>query len=218
MRLGTLIIVIVALLLSYAVFASPKADPIVLDLGNHSSLREEVNAATVNKVLQGIVKSDQTKPYYLFLDSPGGKVLEGRRLVAYLQSTNRNIICVAQTAISMAYVILQACPVRLVTGHTILMAHQIAGGMNGSLREMKAAVNFTEKLANFYDQLIADRMGLTLEEYRGMINPELWFVGVKEAIDGRAADAEVKVNCTKELEKATEVIETVKVSKCPIAG
>lgn len=202
-----------------SVYAPQKIE---LNPSNFSAIRDEVNAYSVNAVLQGIVNSDPAKPYYLFLDSPGGKVLDGRRLVTFLQATDRNIVCVAQTAISMAYVILQACPTRVMTNHGILMSHQIAGGAQGSLNDMKAAVAFAQKLADMYDNLIAARMGLTLEAYRAKINPEFWMVGIKEGLDNKAVDAEAKVTCTKELEKQTEVVgegqNSLKISKCPIAG
>lgn len=198
-----------------------QVEQVVLTTTNFSALRDEVNVNTVNSLLQGITNSDPKKPFYLFLDSPGGSVIAGRQLVNYLTTTDRQIICIARTAISMAYVILQACPVRLVTNDAILMTHQIASGTQGSLREMQAAVTFTQKLADYYETLIANRMGLTLEYYRTRILPEWWMVGAADSIGNKAADKEVSVSCTKELEKAFKVFgdegSQVKVSNCPIA-
>jgi ATP-dependent Clp protease protease subunit len=202
--------------------APDKVYKVELSTKNHVAIRDEVNDATVNKALQGITNSDPNKPFYLFLESPGGSVFAGRRLVNYLQTTDRQIICVANTAISMAFVILEACPVRLMTNHGVLMSHQIASGAKGSLSEMKAALMLTQKLADLYDGMIAYRMGLTLEAYRAKLNPEFWMIGIKDGIDNKAVDAEVRVTCTRELEKAFESFgegkDAVKVSLCPIAG
>lgn len=211
----------VAIGISHKIYGeTPKVAEVVLTPSNFTILLDEVNALSVNTVMQGITNSDPSKPFYLIINSPGGYVLEGRPLVSYLTSTNRNIVCIAQTAISMAYVTLQACPVRLVTNHSILMTHQIAGGSKGTLNDMKAALTFTQKLADLYDRLMAGRMQLTLEEYRAHINPEWWFVGAQDAIINNAADAEVKVTCTRELEKQFvtygEGKDAVNVSKCPI--
>jgi|SRR6516164_1838334 ATP-dependent Clp protease protease subunit len=201
-----------------------KSEPstIVLNNTNFAAIRDEVNGATINKALLALTKSDPNKPFYLFLDSPGGDVIAGRRLVSYLHDSKRNIVCVAQTAISMAYVILQSCPVRLVTAHSILMTHQIAGKMEGNLRELQAQIYFKQRLADLYDGIIAARMGLALDVYRTKINPEWWMVGYQEAINNNAADAPVQVRCTTELEKEIETVgqgsDAAKVSKCPIAG
>lgn len=229
MRMRDIFIAIFGLAIAIAIgrkiFAdTPKPIPIadvVLNAKNHVTLLDEVNANSVNFVLQGITNSDPTKPFYLVLESPGGNVLQGRRLVSFLLTTDRNIICVANTAISMAFVTLQACPVRLMTQHGILMSHQIAGGAQGSLNEVKAAVGFMQKLADLYDTMMANRMGLTLDAYRTKINPEFWMVGIKEGLDAHAVDGEAKLTCTKELEKSSTTIgsgkEAVKVSNCPIA-
>lgn len=193
-----------------------KVHNIVLTPANHTAFRGAVDDASVDKVLSAITKSDPSKVFYLYIESPGGSVFAGRRLVTYLTSTDRNIVCVANTAISMGFVILQACPVRLVTNQSILMTHQIASRAEGSLRDLQAAVSMTEKLAFLYDSFMANRMGLTLEAYRAKLNPEFWMMGASEALTNRAADNEVIAKCSSELEKATEKIGDIVISRCPI--
>lgn len=224
MRIILIAAIVLAALATGLVSASPvnsNVVEVVLTPENHSAIRDEVNETSVNVVLQGITNSDPSKPYYIYLDSPGGSVFAGRRLVSYLQSSDRQIICVAQTAISMAFVILEACPTRLMTNHGILMSHEIAGGAKGSLSDMKASLALTQKLADLYDGMIASRLGLTIDAYRAKIRPEFWMVGIQEGLDNKAVDAEVKVSCTKALEKQTEKLGegdgAMKISKCPVA-
>lgn len=180
-----------------------KPESIVLTKTNTTILENEVNSNTINKVLLDITKSDPIKPYYLFISSPGGSVLDGRRLSYYLQNTDRNIICVASTAISMAFVILQSCPTRVITSDAILMTHQISADMMGSLDLMKTKVDFASKLGDFYDTLMATRMKLGLVEYRSHIHPEWWMVGANDILSNHAADKVVKVTCDKAFEKET---------------
>lgn len=192
-------------------------EAITLNKTNYTLLLGEVNADSVNVVMNDITQSNPNKTFYLVIESPGGDVIEGRRLVSYLQTTDRKIVCIARTAISMAYVTLQACPVRLVMESSILMTHQIAGSASGPLRDITARLVYMQKLADLYDGLIAARMGLTVEDYRRKMIPEWWMVGPKDILDNKAADKEVKVVCTKELEKATKKIGNTTVSQCPVA-
>lgn len=227
MKMRDIFLIIIGLVIAVTIGKKVFADVphlttnVVLDAKNHTSLIGDVNGESINFVLSGIANSDPTKPFYVFLDTPGGQVLQGRRLVSFLQTTNRNVICVANTAISMGFVILQACPVRLMTQHGILMSHQIAGGAQGPLDVMKAGLIFVQKLADMYDTMMANRMGMTLEAYRAKINPEFWMVGIKEGLEAHAVDGEAKVTCTNALEKSSTTIgegkETGKVSRCPIA-
>lgn len=222
-RVRDVFIAIFAVAISFAIVNKVFGETtpnIILDAKNHTVLLGEVDGLSVNHVIQDITNSDPNRPFFLILDSPGGKVLDGRKLVTYLLNTDRNIVCVAQLAASMAFITLEACPVRLITEHGILMSHQIAGGASGPLSDMKAALTFTQKLADLYDNLISKRLGLGLEAYRAKLNPEFWMVGGQDALDNKAVDAVVNVTCTKELEKSFvtygEGKDAVKVSKCPI--
>lgn len=190
---------------------------ITLNNTNFVAIRDKVDDLAIDNVFKVLLKSDPKEPFYLYLDSPGGSVFAGRRLVSYLLTTDRNVVCIANTAISMAYVILQACPVRLITNHSVLMTHQIASQLQGSLKEMQNQLVMVEKLALLYDSFIASRMGLTLEEYRTKVGIEWWMMGVKDALLNKAADKEVKVNCSTDLEKQTEKINDTTFSKCPIS-
>ena len=189
---------------------------VTLEPTNFVAIRDKVDEASIDNVFKNLLKSDPNKNFYIYLDSPGGDVFAGRRLVSYLMTTDRKVVCIANTAISMAFVILQACPVRLVTNHGVLMTHQIASQLKGSLKELQTQVTMIEKLALLYDTLMADRMGLTVEQYRSKVGIEWWMMGVPDILQNRAADREVKVNCSADLEKQTEKIGDTVLSKCPI--
>jgi ATP-dependent Clp protease protease subunit len=138
---------------------------------NFVSIVGEVNEASISDVMIGISKSDPSKPLYLYLDTPGGEVFAGKKLVDYLHSTDRNIVCIASMAISMGFVTLQSCKTRLITRDGILMTHQIASQVKGSLHDIENQVSLLRKLELLYDTMISRRMELTLEAYQAKLNP-----------------------------------------------
>ena len=63
---------------------------------------------------------------YIYLSSPGGSVLEGNKLIDQirtLQLSSVQVVCIADFAASMAFVIFQSCPNRYITTSSILMQH-----------------------------------------------------------------------------------------------
>lgn len=197
---------------------------ITLTQENLLSLVGEVRNDTVQPILDKIQATDPNTPLVLFIDSPGGSVLDGKRLADYLASSDRKITCVAQTAISMGFMIFQSCRIRLISHSAILMTHQVAANMQGSLAALKAEVTLLDELENFYDNLSAKRMGLSLEQYRSHINPEWWMVGVTSILKNHAADSAVTVKCSPELEKVKgeRLVQTmfgpskISVNACPL--
>lgn len=212
-------LIVLSISAAFAIGAAPQ-EHIVLNANNVTSIRGEVSDASVDKVLFDIAKSDASKPYYLYLETPGGSVFAGRRLVTYLNSTPRNIVCIGNTAISMGFIIFQACKTRLVVDQSVLMSHQISNKIEGSLDTMKSQLVMSEKLSLLYDTNTSRRMGLTLQEFRARMNPEWWLMGFEEILNNKAADRLAIVSCTEQFEKVLEGIPTssgvIWISKCPI--
>jgi len=210
--------------ITISVFAITKDDTIVLTKTNFTSIVGEVNGTSIGQTLDAISKSDPKQTFYIYLQSPGGSVFAGKQLVDYLKSTDRKIVCIGNTAISMAFVILQACPTRIVTEDAVLMSHQISTGMEGSLKQVKAAVTLMEKLEKLYDTMIAKRLKLSLEDYRAKIDPEFWMLGSEDILSNKAADSVAKVKCETSIEKeeVTKLVQgffglvEVKVKVCPL--
>jgi len=190
-------------------FAHTETGPVVLTEDNFTTLIGEVNSETIGSVLTDITKSDPEKPFYIYIQSPGGDVIAGLKLVNYLQTTNRNIICIADIAISMAFMTMEACPTRLGQINSIMMSHQISGGAQGSLREVKARVGLMEKLSALLETMVQRRVGLTNEEYQAKINPEWWILGGAEVKKERLVDQVVTILCSIPLEKS---------GKCPLTN
>lgn len=196
--------VIFGLLIALTVSAATSTKSVTLTPTNFTAIRGVVDHNSVHTALDTISKSDKSKPFYLFLDTPGGDVIAGRDMVYYLNTTDRNVVCIARTAISMGFHIFEdGCKTRLITSDSILMTHQIAGGTEGHLNDILVQADFLKKLEYFFDDLASKRMGISFKEYEAKLNPEFWTIGSKEVMKANEADSEVSVSCSKELEAVT---------------
>jgi len=200
MRAGFLFLVLAFTTVFLAgAYAQPKT--LTLTETNHTKIIGPVNGESIERVMTDIAKSDPNQPFFLYLQSPGGEVFAGKQLSDYLSSTTRPIHCIANTAISMAYVILQACPVRLVTPNAVLMMHHISAGAQGTITQMNSAIKVMQALEDLVFKNIADRFGISVKEFADKVGIEWWTMGGDKIVDSNQADKVVKVNCTAELEK-----------------
>ena len=173
---------------------------IVLEEKNFAAITDEVTGQSIQAVLDSISESDRTKPFYIYLDTPGGSVFAGRKLIDFLATTDRDIVCIGNTAISMGFMILENCKTRYVTENAILMAHQIQSESKGSVHQMENDVKTVKLFEKLFDKMVAKTLGLTLEEYQAKLNPEWWIVGSDEILANKAATDVVSVKCSPAIE------------------
>jgi len=164
---------------------------------------------------------------YIYLSSPGGSVLEGNKLIDQiktLQLSGANVICIADFAASMAFVILQSCPQRLALPSSILMQHQMSLGLKGPLENVDNYLSFIHSVDNNLEKMQADRMNMTEPDFRRKVLNDWWIPG-HMAKEYNAVDDLVMVKCSKELMPKKDKINVrtsfgnieIIYSKCPIA-
>jgi ATP-dependent protease ClpP protease subunit len=164
---------------------------------------------------------------YIYLSSPGGSVLEGNKLIDQiktLQLSGVQVICIADFAASMAFVILQSCPQRFALPSSILMQHQMSLGLKGPLENVENYLTFIHSVDDNLDKMQADRMNMPEAEFRKKVMNDWWIAG-HNAKEFNAVDDLVMVKCSKELMPKRERINvrtmfgTIEIifSKCPIA-
>ena len=164
---------------------------------------------------------------YIYLSSPGGSVLEGNKLIDQiktLQLSGVQVICIADFAASMAFVILQSCPHRYALPSSILMQHQMSLGLKGPLENVENYLTFIHSVDDNLDKMQADRMNMTELEFRNKVMNDWWIAG-HMAKEYNAVDDLVMVKCSKELMPKRERINVrtmfgnieIVYSKCPIA-
>jgi len=164
---------------------------------------------------------------YIYLSSPGGSVLEGIKIMDQIKTVELsgvNIICIADFAASMAFVILQSCRMRLALQSSILMQHQMSIGLSGPLENVDNYLSFIHSIDDNLEKMQANRMNMTEVDFRKKVLNDWWIPGhMSKKVN--AVDNLVMVRCSKELMSKRDKINvrtmfgTIEIvySKCPIA-
>jgi len=164
---------------------------------NSLLLRGMVDSNTVNKLIYSIIKSED-KQIYLFIDSFGGSVMDGIKLMDTIKNSNKKITCITSTAVSMAFAIFQTCHQRLIVDHAILMQHVASYGIEGREPNNYTLARFLKTMMHDIDLIQAKRIGISLRKFKDLTNKD-WWLWNDNAIRANVADGKVNVTCSKEL-------------------
>lgn len=190
---------------------------------NHVSIKGQINSYSASKFISDINKLS-AKYIYVYIDSPGGSVLDGQKIIQYIQykkDNNSTIMCIAWEASSMAFHIFQYCSHRYVLKGSRLMQHPFSlYNLSGPIDNV---YNYVNMIYNIYKELISDgseRLKITSQQYLDKINND-WHLFGKDIIENNAADSIISsIGCSKEM---TENDMTINVldsnyisSNCPI--
>lgn len=191
-----------------------EASPSVIQLTtlNTVTFRGEVSAESVISVMVKLNELNEERgkknyPIYLVLDSPGGSIMAGDMLVQYLR-TLQNVHTISIFAASMAAGIVEANPgIRYIVNSGLLMFHRASGQFEGQFNtgELESQLKVFSAYVTLMEQDNADRIGITLQEYKQRIMNEWWMLG-QEAVQSKAADFVVQLRCTKQLIDKQETI------------
>ena len=133
----------------------------------------EYNDASVNKVIEDIDKAFKGKPkgftLDLYLNSPGGEVFAGNRLIHSImraQSAGYKVRgIVTGQCMSMCFITLQYLDNRVAYPHAWIMDHDVSGGDN------KVALNAVSEV---HRAVVAGRLKVNKDLYRSLVHRELW--------------------------------------------
>lgn len=143
---------------------------------------ESVDAAI--NLLSGMTGST----IYLVLDSPGGSVVDGARLMNYIKYSGKNIVTVCDNmCASMAFQIFQVGKKRLMTDKAILMAHPASGGSQGTIENMYEIIKMFKLYVDRLDAEVAQRSGIDYKEFKFLVANNIW-VETPEALAMNLAD------------------------------
>jgi ATP-dependent Clp protease protease subunit len=106
-------------------------------------------------------------PIFIVIDeSPGGSVMAGYKILKSMQSSAAPVYVVVKSyAASMAAAICTLAERSFAYPNAIIVHHQISNGMRGNLAAQREGVKMLEQWWQRLAQPIADKMGLTLEEF-----------------------------------------------------
>jgi ATP-dependent protease ClpP protease subunit len=133
------------------------------------------------------------KPVYVYINSPGGSVLDGAQIVNAIQVSKVPVYTIdGGLAASMAAIIFEAGTKRLMVDRTILMFHEASGQVGGSFNQIKSRFHVFDRLVGKMDYEIARRVGMNPETFRNLLPSELW-LDAEDAVNQNFADGLVNV-------------------------
>lgn len=205
----TFIIILAGMLVGSQATGNMK-DLLILSDKNTVNLRVPVTEESV-KNLQILLMEKSNKlgrnvPIILVLNSPGGSIEAGKRLIETAKGLPQSINTLSLFSASMSFQISQALGQRYVMDNSTLMSHRaFLGGVEGQIPgSFVTRTNYilNDLIAN--DTAVAKRAGITLIEYQKKIADELWMHG-NEAVEAKFADKLVRVRCDSSLQGPGEV-------------
>lgn len=171
---------------------SPSSDKIIF-------LSTQIDKGSVDDTLNALEKARNAglSEVYLVIDSPGGSVLDGAKLVSYMRASKMKINTVCETlCASMGFHIFEAGHKRLVLEKAVLMGHPASGGARGTIEEMKSMIDMIKLYVDRMDADIASRAGIPFDEFKVMMLNNSWLEG-RDAVAKKLADEIVTLEITR---------------------
>lgn len=219
--------ILAILLLGLPYFAQASEDSVELIKLTHDNfvtIRGPINSESASRVINELL-SNEERNIYVYINSNGGSVVSGGQIIQTiraLQASGKTINCIANTALSMGFAILQSCSTRLVLPSSVLMQHQVSLGIDGNLRQVDNYLTFVKKMNDELDVMQSNRLGMTLQQFKELCEHDIWLYG-SDALTYKAADRMVLAVCNFIPKTYEETISTffgdivLKFSSCPLS-
>ena len=193
------------------------SNSILLDTNNTLLLRGEINEKLATQFIFELNKKSKKNNLYVYLDTNGGSVDAGNKIVNEIQK--HDLTCIAQKAISMGFVILQSCDKRYITPLATLMQHQMSYGIINEKVKVESYVEYIQQIGNELTLMQARKIGISPKKFNEKTYNDWWSFG-KNAIENNCADEIIDVTCSTKLTNATYEIDNgmhvYTYSKCPL--
>jgi len=186
---------------------------ITLTKSNTVVFRGAVTGESVTEVQKKIFKLSSANKFqdtiYLVLDTPGGDVVSGQEFITSLKALPQEIKTITNFAASMGFIMAQSLGERLILPHGTLMSHRARGSVSGQIPgELNSRVEYWTRRMENIEKECADRMKLSVNDYKNLIVNEYWVDG-QDAVNANAADKVVLAKCDSSMITGTN-IETVR--------
>lgn len=178
---------------------------------NFVSLRGPVNSQSIAELISNLLDKNSNERY-IYLSTNGGSVDAGLKLINVikdLENSNINVNCIADTAISMGFVIFQSCTNRMVLAHSTLMQHQMSmSNIRGKLLELNSYMLHINKIEDELNLMQASRLNMSKSEFEEKVMND-WWITTNESIEQNVADEIVSIKCMFPKEKEITEISTI---------
>lgn len=161
-------------------------------------LTSEVSPESVDEVINDIntFNANKAKEIFLIIDSPGGSVPDGARLMTTIENSKSKVSCIdVGMAASMGFMILEHCHNRYAVSRATLMSHPASLGVlyQGELDKIVSRLSYMKHFVDRMDRTIAKRAGMSYERLKLLNQQELWLESI-DALEMGFLDAIVAVD------------------------
>lgn len=178
-----------------------------LNENNLVSIRGPIDSESTNKFFKDVMRLNKENEINIFINSPGGSVIEGLKIVNYIEMLNNDITvnCIADFSASMAFIITQSCKNRYAMKSSLLMQHQMSLTNHGNLFNLNNYMEMINDMNVDLDKSQAERINISYEEFKERITNDWWIYGSK-AKELNVVDDIVNVRCSDRLISNNEKI------------
>ena len=164
----------------------PKSDQRAMDLPTRLYrdrivwLGSAIDSDVANDVVQQLLclqLEDAKKPITLYINSPGGSIVDGMAIYDTIRRSPCPVhAVVAGMAASMGAVILSGCTKgqRTILPHSEVLLHQPLGGARGQATDIEISAKRILKMKEMLMKLLADNCGKTIEKMTEDCDRDYW--------------------------------------------
>ena len=151
-------------------------------------LSEEVNDNIANAIVAYLLyldSDDNSKPIYLYINSPGGSVTAGMAIYDTIQHIKSEVItiCVGLAASMGAFLLAAGAPgKRLALPHARIMIHQPLGGTRGQASDIEIEAKEVIRIKHALNEMLAKHTGKSLEQVEKDTDRD-YFMSADEAMN-----------------------------------
>lgn len=151
-------------------------------------LSEEVNDSIANAIVAYLLyldSDDNTKPIYLYINSPGGSVTAGMAIYDTMQHIKSEVItiCVGLAASMGAFLLAAGSSgKRLALPHARIMIHQPLGGARGQATDIEIEAREVVRIKQALNEMLAKHTGKSLEVIERDTDRD-YFMSAQEAME-----------------------------------
>lgn len=149
----------------------------------------EVNYDSVEMATAALYELDKLdKDIYILINSPGGSVFDGTRLFAHMKGTKNKVHTICETiCASMAAHMFEKGNKRYMMDKSVLMFHPAAGGVRGTVPQMKSLLDLIDTYTQRLDMETATRSNIPYKDFELMVLKNLW-IEADDAVSLKLAD------------------------------
>lgn len=156
-------------------------------------INEQIDSYSERFADQILEMDDSNEPIVIIINSPGGSVFSGEKIVSAIESVNSDVytVCDGMCA-SMAAIIHQYGTKRFATDRSVLMFHDAAGGTSGRVSEMVSLLTMIKRKLDRANHYIANRSKVSYDELIRLESSNYW-IDAEDSLDRGFVDGLVRL-------------------------